>query len=499
MNLKNRFNSYIYEILDLSQIRAKVVIYLILISLVFFYPVLYAHAIYADDLYRLKTGQYLWLADGRPLAYLVAKIYTLTNTYVIDPTPFNWIFAIIAIGLSAKLIYLYFQDNYKESSFLLASIFIINPFFIQNMLYRFDSIGMSLAIFFCVLSFSIKQKFFFTRVFLLFVCINFYQPASNLFLGLIAIDTLMMFHCKYHYDGLKKRLLGGIGVFFIATLFYFFEKKLFLHVTPGRSDMLGLSMWLPYELFKNYINAFAPFFLFWKMNFIFILPAIILMIVSLFKNALFDKDIRLLGGYTLGFVIIFVSSLGFMAFLTYQIDFFQVRIYMYFPIIIMFIYIVCNGCFSRLAKIILIPIIFVCLIFSARVGNIQQLQSEFEKPIFYSLTEDIYTIDKSYSLDKIYSLGQVPYSAFVANALSSTPFYGYMTRYEGDTKTRLLEYGNEKVQLKFQDSPESLRATFEEQKKMKEILLVLDKPYYNVYVNSKLHQGWIIWKNVWLL
>jgi hypothetical protein len=263
--------------------------------------------------------------------------------------------------------------------------------------------------------------------------------------------------------------------------------------------MLGLSIWLPYDLFKNYIHAFVPFFSFWKINFIFILPAIILMIASLFKNALFDKDKKLLSGYALGFIITFISSLGFMAFLTYQIDFFQVRIYMYFPIIIMFIYIVCNGCFSRLAKIVLIPIIFVCLIFSARVGNIQQLQSEFEKPIFYGLTEDIYTINKNYNLDKIYSLGQVPYSAFVANALSSTPFYGYMTRYEGDTKTRLLEYGNQKVQLKFRDSPTSLRATFEKQKQKKKTLLILDRPYYSIYINTQLHEGWVIWKNVWLL
>lgn len=497
MCIKTKLQNYIKNIFDWSEFSVKKTAIFILISLLFFYPILYAHAIYADDLYRLKTGQFLWLADGRPLAYLIAKIYTLTHTYIIDPTPFNWIFAITVIGVSAKIIYIYFESKYKESSFLLASIFIINPFFIQNMLYRFDSIGMSLAILFCISSFCVKREFFILRILLLLICINFYQPASNLFLGLMAIEIVLMFHCKYHTKIIRQSIISNLVIFIFASVIYLFEKALFLHVTSGRTSILDISWSLPYNLLKNYIHAFEPFLSFWEINFIFILPALILMIISLFKIMFYDRNMRLIVGFIIALLFIIISSLGGMVLLKYQLDFFQVRVYMYFPIVVMFIYLITKYSFSNLAKMVLIPILFVCFIFSARVGNIQQLQTEFEKPIFYGLTVDIYSIENKYKIEKFYSLGQVPYSAFVSNELSSTPFYGYMTRYEGDTKTRLLEYGNNKVSLKFQDSPESQRAIFD--KKKHELLLVVDKPYYDLYIDKKSHEGWVIWKTVWLV
>ncbi|AXA33150.1 glucosyltransferase domain-containing protein [Francisella adeliensis] len=492
-NLKNYSNS----VLDWSSFDGKKALLLMLISLLFFYPILYGHGIYTDDLHRLETGAFWWLNDGRPLTYLIGKMYSLTRGPVIDPTPYNWIISIALIGVAAKLVYLHFANTYKQTAFMLASIFIANPFFIQNMLYRFDSISMALAVFFCVLGFCIRQECFFLKILLLFISMNFYQTAYNLFLGLMAIDLLIMFSNPQTKGDIRKYLIKGFLIFFLVTVCYFIEKQLFLHVTQGRSSLLSISSALPLDIFKNYYHAFTPFMSFWKINFIFIIPAILLMGLALLNHIFTHKNISFIFGCSISLLLVILSSLGFMVLLAYQMDFFQVRVYMYFPVVIMFIYIICDHSFKNAAKIVILPILFACFIFSARVGNIQQLQEEFEKPIFYGLTVDIYDVKNKYGINEFNTIGQVPYSAFISNSLSQTPFYGFMSRYEGDTRYRLLEYGNKDVYSQFYDDSAELHSRFDKEKN--HLTTVKNRPYYFIYINNTNHNGWIVWKTVWLL
>ena len=84
------------KILDIllykSQINFKVFYLLLIIAAIFFYPVIYGHGIYVDDLYRIQDGQFAWMVQARPLAELIARLYTLSKSVIVDPTPFNWIF-----------------------------------------------------------------------------------------------------------------------------------------------------------------------------------------------------------------------------------------------------------------------------------------------------------------------------------------------------------------------------------------------------------------------
>ncbi len=123
-------------------------------SALFMLPIINANIYYVDDISRAQTNFLGWSGLGRPVSDILLMIFSLGRRAVdVSPLP-----QILSVFINAVTAYVLLKCISKEStvnSVLISAIAISSPLYIQNMVYRYDSLSMSLAVLFSVYAFYI--------------------------------------------------------------------------------------------------------------------------------------------------------------------------------------------------------------------------------------------------------------------------------------------------------------------------------------------------------
>ncbi|MCY9815742.1 glucosyltransferase domain-containing protein [Aeromonas caviae] len=453
-------------------------------TFVFFFPIIYGGSYYADDAFRSLTGYFGWDVLGRFFARYIAAAYSLNNSFIVDFMPFGYILNMFLIGASAYALYIKLSSKYNIYAYPLTLMFIFNPFLADNLLYRFDSLGMVFSLFFVVLSFSLKtsKEGFLLKVLCLVFSLNFYQTFSNMFIGLVAVETLLLLSSCHGNRKFLKFISFNFLVFVVANFLYFLELRLF-GFQSSRGEFLPFDGNLYFSVYKNFVGSFKPFFDFWFKSSDYILVVLPFVLFSLVKMA-FNRNYRSLFGVLICFSIVFVSGVGFMALLKNQ--FLAPRGLSYFPVILMALTTVLMMGGKHFKWIMFFPV-FVCFVFVSRVGNMHHIQRDFERPIFLNVTMDLARL-KGDGIESIYSLGAVQSSAYLYNIAKVTPFNGFVSRGGWNTTGLLQEYGNKSV--KFEWTSTETMNKFNSIKESSK-LSIDGSPFYKIYTKDK--EGWLIW------
>lgn len=113
--------------------------------IIFSYPLIHADRLYRDDIWRSFHGEMGWASNGRPLASLVSLIVNggprLTD---LAPLPLWLGLAAVASAILRWRRRLLAFDT--GPAWLAMLILVAQPFFLQNLSYRFDALPMSLAL-----------------------------------------------------------------------------------------------------------------------------------------------------------------------------------------------------------------------------------------------------------------------------------------------------------------------------------------------------------------
>lgn len=456
-----------------------------LVSFIFYFPILFGSPYHADDVSRAISGMYGWGGLGRYLADYVAVAYSLGNSKIIDPMPFGFILNTFFIGLSSYLVYTKLSRDYSDDSMVVPLLFLINPFFVENLLYRFDSTGMVLALFFAVLSFSIRSGGYslFFKILLLVVSLNIYQTFSNVYIGLIALELIYL--CQKKAGGrVFLKFAAHNALIFIAANFIYAIEFIYLGMN-GRGDMISLDVNAPVVFINNIAGGMLPFYNFWSYSSAYILITLPFLAASLIW-IIFKKEYLLLVAVLLSVALVALSSLGGAALLKAQ--FVQPRGLAYFPIVLMIATKIIMFLRCRFYLVVCVPVL-ACFIFVSRVGNIHAIQEDFEKPILAMATTDLYNLNRQ-GVDSFYSIGSLPLSRYVKNIISATPFNGLINRGGWNTTGRLHEYGNQYVKLEWSEQASKSKAYFIE--KRDGMNLSIDRrPFYRIYTEN--NSGWILW------
>jgi hypothetical protein len=481
INKGDNFKNYI----DLSEVTTTKFYFFLLISFLFCFPVIYAQSFYADDVWRVSSGTFEWDGLGRYFATDIAQFYSLNIYSIVDSSPLSWMLSILVLSIAATLIYTKYNRLDAKLSVFFAVIFICNPFFIHNLLYRFDNLGMTLALFFTVLAFSFNTTTLgslFLKVMSLVISLNFYQTFSNVFLGLLAIELLI--RCVNNDDTKEiiKILLISILCFFIANVLYIIELKVFS--LPSRGELLKFELDSIIKIFHHYMAALTPFLHYWsKFNNI-VLLIVPFLFISILKFVL-KRDVKAIIGLLIAMIIVFISTIGAMALMENQ--FIYPRGLGYFPIIMMFMVSLMKMGHINLRWLMIIPI-FTCFVFSYRVGNINQIQTKFEKPILAILTLDLHKFN---SITSFYNIGGLPLSERAKSISKHTPFDGFLDREGWNTTGALREYGNRNVKFEWSSAAKKSLHKYEN-KKDKLSLLIERMPFYKIYTDGE--DGYIVWQ-----
>ena len=464
-------------------------ILLCVISLIFFYPIIYGSGFHEDDISRINKGAYDWDMIGRYFAEDIAQFYSFYSDRIIDITPLNWFVCIFLVAFSSYLLFLKFKKENFIYAMPLSVVFIFNPFLIENVLFRYDSIGMILALTFVVLAFSLPRNkvFLFLSTLCLLISLNFYQAFVNLFLGLIGIDILLASLRGEKNKQISICFVQSIIIFLVANTLYLLELKIIGNNTASRGELLPLSSDSLSLIFTNLMNSYQPFFEFWKPWSIFIVALIPIALFAPVKMLLL-KRVSMVFWLLLCSVIIFSSSLGGLALLSKQ--FIAARGLAYFPILLMFIAILIIFVHKNFKWLMVSPL-FICLVFSYRVGNLQKIQSDYARPVYAILATHIGELK---NIKKFYSLGELRASPFVKDIRANTPFGGFLFRGSWQTIGRIWEYTDHRlVEFEWDHQTHKTRKRFEELSSSNTLALLKDNtPFYKIYSYKDI--GYIIWE-----
>lgn len=160
------------------------------ISIAYCLPIILGTSYYYDDLFRAYSGYSSWNSDGRPFANLFYQILTFWQTMP-DTFPLAIIVALFTFAyVGYKLGKIYGVD--KSYAYCIAySMMIMSPLFISNLLFRYDSSFMMLALSACIVPYVVdirKKTNILVGVLAIVASFGLYQAAVSVFIGFAGIE-----------------------------------------------------------------------------------------------------------------------------------------------------------------------------------------------------------------------------------------------------------------------------------------------------------------------
>jgi len=385
-------------------------IWFILISLLFVYPLIHADIYFRDDLTRIVTGVYVWDSLGRGLATYITAILSgsgISTTgqafTLVDIAPLSQIFAVCCLGLSAYVFNEYLKIQTGKGIFWASLLIALNPFFISNILYRYDSLGMALGILLTVLAFCYSSFFNRSAIFtplILMAVLFLYQPIANVFIGLIAIE-LVVLSTKSSGLALLKKFVVRSAQFISSYIAYYILTKLFSE-TNSRSELVSLN----YSGFTNVIDNFMAYayasksFLHYSMK----VPVLLFLCITFIAFFIYlwrtQDKLKLACVTVASIIILFLSLSGPLAVLKEPA--FDYRLIGSFYLIFVLGVVVCAKTSPKLALIGIIPVL-ISINTSYQAGAALKNQRDFDENLFTLIQKDL--LDNNIDGTDIYILG----------------------------------------------------------------------------------------------
>ncbi len=210
---------------------------LFILNCLFALPVFLANVPYMDDNARALYG-YTWSRSGRVFSTFLMNALSLRMHNIPDLAPLGQILGLLALSycgalLAARLLRGRRMDDLSVC--LCALPLAVQPFFLENLSYKFDALPMLLAQSCAVLAALVptlwptRRQFGVCAVFL-FSVMCFYQPALNTFLAL----TVILFVCDAQEAQDRETWRGlGLRVSALAVTYLAYQLLIVRHFVHG--------------------------------------------------------------------------------------------------------------------------------------------------------------------------------------------------------------------------------------------------------------------------
>ena len=353
-------------------------------------PIILANVSYTDDMGRILDG-YGWSRDGRVFADYVLGATSFGNG-ILTVFPFSLMLSAAIYAISGIIISNVTFDADSKIKRLSGFILIASPFLLENMAYKFDALPMSLSVFFAVLPFSIKNRYYFiaTSIACLVLTFGLYQTSAMLYLG-VAL-CIMIKKCSKNEKGIDVNLIACTLIsFFIAYGIYSYL-LLMLDVTVGRTKILPFDM----SSINIVLERLSIYSAHYKKLFdggykIAVLPVLVLAIVSFISMALNG-----LSKVNLAMIIVYMFGLYLLVMLPNLVlvtGWVTARTFVCFPLLIYAIVIIASQCKFKIDDSIYVTCLLVLFCFSFFVssvfGSALKINDDYSVYIAQSVSNDI--------------------------------------------------------------------------------------------------------------
>lgn len=159
------------------------------------YPILRADRPYNDDLKRALSGRASWDSNGRPLTTLLMRALQCYDHAMVDISPLTQVGAVAVLALIGAMLARRHAIGPAWLAALVAFPLGAQPFFLENLSYKFDALSMCLAMLLALLPLLRRdhgRRDWWLGVLALFGSLNLYQPAINLYLVFMLLQLVLM-------------------------------------------------------------------------------------------------------------------------------------------------------------------------------------------------------------------------------------------------------------------------------------------------------------------
>ena len=157
-------------------------------------PILRANRYFNDDLKRALVGRAGWDSNGRPLTTLLMRTLQCYDHAMVDISPLPQVGAALVLCWLGVLIARRFAIRSPWIAALLAFPLGGQPFFLENLSYKFDALSMSLAMLLALLPMLAVRpgrRGWWSGVLALIGSLALYQPAINVYLVFVWLELVM--------------------------------------------------------------------------------------------------------------------------------------------------------------------------------------------------------------------------------------------------------------------------------------------------------------------
>lgn len=198
---------------------------------VLLYPILRADRYYVDDLKRSLMGRTGWDSNGRWLTTLLMKLLQCYDHALVDISPLPQLGAIGVLAWAGVLVKRRFGIRSPVVAALVAFPLGAQPFFLENLSYRFDALSMALALLLAILPVAgmrMDRRGALLGILSLFGSLALYQPAISAFLVFVLLEWLDAQSAAVPPRDLLRRPGLRVVQFTIATAAY--EALIGIHI-----------------------------------------------------------------------------------------------------------------------------------------------------------------------------------------------------------------------------------------------------------------------------
>lgn len=196
---------------------------LLLYSLIL-YPLLRADRYYNDDLKRALVGRAGWDSNGRPLTTLLMRMLQSYDHAMVDISPLPQLGAVAILAWVGVLLARRYSIGSSWMAALAAFPLGAQPFYLENLSFKFDALSMSLAMLLAVLpilQLREGRRAWWLGVLALFGSLCFYQPGLNAYLVFVLVEWIMLQLQRVPPSLLAKKLIWRLMQAGMGMLIYY--------------------------------------------------------------------------------------------------------------------------------------------------------------------------------------------------------------------------------------------------------------------------------------
>lgn len=428
---------------------SKVIIWCMIASFAYAFPILTSPVLYGDDMGRSLLGYSLWGGIGRPLADYVMNILSF-GPQMIDMSPLPQVLGVACMALTSAMICHKVGITNGLCAFIISILLIGNPFFLANLSFKFDAFPMCLSV---LLSYTavhiLDDKIYrFFSPLLVIASLSLYQASLPVFMLSVVIIAVHMATTWKDRATMLTFISTAIASLIVGYVIYsHFIANVFV-TDPYSIKHSGITI----DISKVYTNILLYIDLIWKMVNGWQLFAFgLLAVSSVFSSTALaykyllksDKDTWSAAVSLIVMLCPFIAaalSILPLIFLENPVVTPRVFIGMSMMLVSWFI-VVILATKKKAAWFSALPVCMFMFVFCFAFTNANKQQFEFEKEIASKIGDDVSEMEGSSSLDQIIFSGREPMSpllraaymkfpvmyAFVPQHMNPTSWVGYIT------------------------------------------------------------------------